>query len=151
MTGRPPFPDARRLTPDASPRGRIILLNGTGSAGKTSIARALQALFEEPYLHLGMDCFYVEVCPPKYLFRLVEPGTYVEGEEARAPESVLFLPAAGEAGQGAGTAIRLPPFGHRLISSMHQAVATVAGLGNHVLVDHVLWEPRWLRECLELW
>jgi chloramphenicol 3-O phosphotransferase len=134
-------------SPDASPR--IILLNGTGSAGKTSIARALQALFEEPYLHLGMDCFYVEVCPPKYLFRLVEPGAYVEGEEARARESVLFLPSCeGEAG---GTAIRLPPFGHRLISSMHHAVAAVAGLGNQVIVDHVLWEPRWLRECLELW
>ena len=148
-----PFPDARCPTPDALPR--IILLNGTGSAGKTSIARALQALFEEPYLHLGMDCFYVEVCPPKYLFRLLEPGAYVEGEEARAPESVLFLPPtvgeAGEVGQGAGTAIRLPPFGHRLISSMHHAVAAVAGLGNHVIVDHVLWEPRWLRECLGLW
>ena len=144
-----PSPDARRPTTDASPR--IILLNGTGSAGKTSIARALQALFEEPYLHLGMDCFYVEVCPPKYLFRLVEPGSYVEGEEARAPESVLFLPTAGEAGQGAGTAIRLPPFGHRLISSMHHAVTAVARLGNHVIVDHVLWEPRWLQECLELW
>ena len=65
MTGQPPFPDTRRPMPDASHRGRIILLNGTGSAGKTSIARALQALFEEPYLHLGMDCFYVEVCPPK--------------------------------------------------------------------------------------
>ncbi len=151
MTGQSPSPDARLLTPAASPRGRIILLNGTGSAGKTSIARALQALFEEPYLHLGMDCFYVEVCPPKYLFRLVEPGAYVEGEEARAPESVLFLPATGEAGQGARTAIRLPPFGHRLISSMHHAVAAVAGLGNHVIVDHVLWEPRWLPECLELW
>src|SRR5919206_4011075 len=100
-----PFPDAPRPTPDASPR--IILLNGTGSAGKTSIARALQALFEEPYLHLGMDCFYVEVCPPKYLFRLLEPGAYVEGEEVRAPESVLFLPPA--VGEAAGTAIRLPP------------------------------------------
>ena len=148
--GGSPSPNAQRLPPDASPR--IILLNGTGSAGKTSIARALQALFEEPYLHLGMDCFYVEVCPPKYLFRLVEPGAYVEGEEARARESVLFLPSGtGEAGQGAGTAIRLPPFGHRLISSMHHAVAAVAGLGNRVIVDHVLWEPRWLRECLELW
>ncbi|MGN6146630.1 MAG: phosphotransferase-like protein, partial [Mesorhizobium sp.] len=33
----------------------ILLLNGVGSAGKGSIARALQAITREPFLHVQMD------------------------------------------------------------------------------------------------
>jgi len=36
---------------------RIILLNGAGSAGKSSIAKALQTLTEAPFLHVQMDTF----------------------------------------------------------------------------------------------
>ncbi len=36
---------------------RIVLLNGAGSAGKTSIALALQAIAEQPFLHVQMDIF----------------------------------------------------------------------------------------------
>lgn len=35
--------------------GTIILLNGTVSAGKTTLARALQEVMAEPYLYLGAD------------------------------------------------------------------------------------------------
>ena len=34
---------------------RIVLLNGVGSVGKSSIARALQAIAREPFLHVRMD------------------------------------------------------------------------------------------------
>lgn len=131
--------------------GRIILLNGTGSAGKTSIARALQDRCPTPLLHLGMDTFYVEVCPPKFLFRMVPPGVD-PGDGSDAAESVLFLePPDTAAGRAAGTAIVLPPFGAKLLAGMHHAVATLAALGNDVVVDHVLWHPPWLRECVALW
>lgn len=36
---------------------RIIILNGAGSAGKSSIAKALQAITNEPFLHVAMDDF----------------------------------------------------------------------------------------------
>lgn len=39
-------------TPSA---GRIILLNGASCSGKTTLARALQEVLEEPYMHLGAD------------------------------------------------------------------------------------------------
>lgn len=129
--------------------GTIILLNGTGSAGKTSIARALQQQCAEPLLHLGMDNYYLEVCPPQFLFRLLEPGETLANPTA-APESVVFFSPTPDRRE-TGTAIVVPPFGRRLLASMHHAVAAAARLGSHVVVDHVLWVPAWLHECLALW
>lgn len=41
---------------DASrPPGRIILLNGASSSGKSSLARAVQARIEEPFWHISID------------------------------------------------------------------------------------------------
>lgn len=37
--------------------GTIIFLNGTSCSGKTSIAKAVQTLLPEPYLHVGLDYF----------------------------------------------------------------------------------------------
>jgi chloramphenicol 3-O phosphotransferase len=37
--------------------GTIILLSGASCSGKTSIARALQELMDEPSLHVGLDHF----------------------------------------------------------------------------------------------
>jgi chloramphenicol 3-O phosphotransferase len=34
---------------------QIILLNGVSSAGKTTIASALQALIDDPYVHMSLD------------------------------------------------------------------------------------------------
>ena len=43
----------------------IILLNGVGSAGKSSIAKALQAVTTEPFLHVEMDTFF-NMMPERY-------------------------------------------------------------------------------------
>ncbi len=40
-----------RITP------KIILLNGTSSSGKSTLAKALQATLSEPYLHVCIDTF----------------------------------------------------------------------------------------------
>ena len=37
--------------------GKIILLNGPSSAGKTTIARAIQQLIDEPFWHVASDQF----------------------------------------------------------------------------------------------
>jgi chloramphenicol 3-O-phosphotransferase len=36
---------------------RIIILNGVGSVGKSSIAKAFQTITTEPFLHIAMDAF----------------------------------------------------------------------------------------------
>lgn len=37
------------------------------------------------------------------------------------------------------------------MSGMHHADAALVGTGHRVVVNHVLWEPDWLRECVYLW
>jgi len=45
---------------------RIIVLNGNSSAGKSAIARALQAITVEPFLHVPLDAF-LDMMPPSML------------------------------------------------------------------------------------
>lgn len=39
----------------ASPNGKVILLNGASSSGKSSIARAVQARIDQPFWHISID------------------------------------------------------------------------------------------------
>jgi chloramphenicol 3-O phosphotransferase len=41
--------------------GRVILLHGTSSSGKTTIARAVQRRSDEPWLRLRIDVFWSAV------------------------------------------------------------------------------------------
>ena len=43
--------------------GKIIYLNGTSSAGKTSIAKELQRVMEELYLYASIDLFVTSTTP----------------------------------------------------------------------------------------
>ena len=104
--------------------GTIILLNGTSSSGKTSVLRAVQASFSEPYLDLGIDKF-IWAMPERYLGRPLW-------------DDVLGL--ATQAGET----------GHRLFGAMHHAIAAAARQGMNVVADHVLVEPRWVAECTAL-
>lgn len=44
-----------QLVAEEIPMSKIIYLNGPSSSGKTTLAEALQEVFAEPYLHLGID------------------------------------------------------------------------------------------------
>ncbi|WSI89275.1 chloramphenicol phosphotransferase CPT family protein [Streptomyces murinus] len=44
--------------PDQSADGAIIFLNGTSSSGKTSVARQLLRILDEPFFHMPMDAFH---------------------------------------------------------------------------------------------
>jgi chloramphenicol 3-O phosphotransferase len=43
-------------------RGKIILLSGTSSSGKSTLAKGLQKVLDEPFLHLQLDGF-IEMLP----------------------------------------------------------------------------------------
>jgi chloramphenicol 3-O phosphotransferase len=104
--------------------GKIILLNGTSSSGKSSILKALQKILEEPYLEAGLDKF-IWMLPSRYLNRPLW-------------DDVL------------GLAVSAGLLGHQLVSGMHHSLAALSRSGLNVLADHVLVEPNWVRECAEL-
>lgn len=104
--------------------GKVIILNGASSSGKTSILTKLQGLFEEPYLNAGIDKF-IWMLPKRYLDRPLW-------------DDVLGL--ATEAGA----------MGNRLFSSMHKVIQLISLEGLNVIADHVLVEPAWVKECARL-
>ena len=55
----------------ATSAGRVLVLNGASSAGKSSLAKALQAALTEPHLHVALDAF-----------RAMEPADYWLGLDA---------------------------------------------------------------------
>jgi phospho-2-dehydro-3-deoxyheptonate aldolase len=56
------------MSPPPSTFGSVILLNGTSSAGKSTLANAVQDVMDAPYLCLGIDCFF-DALPQRYVAR----------------------------------------------------------------------------------
>ena len=106
--------------PALTKTARIVLLNGVGSAGKSSIAKALQAITSEPFLHVQMDAF-LDMLPEAYQDH-PDAFTYETVHEDGKPLVVI----------GAG------PVGDRLMRGMRHAIAALAAQGNNLIVDDVL-------------
>lgn len=105
--------------------GTVLVLNGTSSSGKTSLARALQRRWPGPLLEAGLDR-HLSMLPRQYLGPLwsqVYPYRH--------------------AGDGTISSISVGPVGAQLHRGMHRAVAALARAGCDVVLDHVLLE-RWL-------
>ncbi|MBA4096591.1 MAG: chloramphenicol phosphotransferase [Rhodospirillum sp.] len=100
----------------------VILLNGVGSAGKSSIAKALQAITAEPFLHVAMDAF-LEMMPARYWDH--PDGVTFETIQQDGKPSVV---------------IKSGPVVDRTLLGMRRAVAAMAGAGNNLIVDDVLLE-----------
>lgn len=98
----------------------IILLNGVGSVGKSSIAKGLQSIAREPFLHLEMDAFFA-MMPERYQDH--PEGVSFETEKQRGHPSVV---------------IRTGPVAKRVFRGMRHAVAAMARQGNNIIVDDVL-------------
>jgi phospho-2-dehydro-3-deoxyheptonate aldolase len=57
------------MSPPPSTFGSVILLNGTSSAGKSTLANAVQDVMDAPYLCLGIDLFF-DALPQRDVARL---------------------------------------------------------------------------------
>lgn len=99
---------------------KIILLNGVGSSGKSSIARALQAITAEPFLHVAMDGF-LDMLPEGYDNH--PDGLVFESVETSGPPQV---------------SIQTGPAVQRLLTGMRASVAALARAGNSLIVDDVM-------------
>lgn len=102
------------------PQPQVIILNGIGSVGKSSTAKALQAITTKPFLHVAMDAF-LDMLPEKMFAH---------------PDGLMF-----ETSQDGGkrtVAIRSGPVLERAMRGMRHAVAAMAGQGNNLIVDEVM-------------
>jgi chloramphenicol 3-O phosphotransferase len=116
--------------------GRIILINGTSSSGKTTLVRALQAATPDLWLEMGIDRFAYAL-----------PGR-VNGQ----PSWPLLFAYVRPDGRSDGPfTIETTALGNRFISGMHATVAALADSGLNVIVDHVVLEPGWVEEMSRLW
>lgn len=100
---------------------RIIILNGASSVGKTSTARALQAIATRQLLYVAMDAF-LEMLPARMIGHA---------------EGLVFEPV--EDPGGVCLAVRSGPVVERALAGMRRAVAALARAGNSLIVDEVMW------------
>lgn len=80
---------------------QVIVLNGGSSSGKTGIARCLQAILPQPWLHLGVDDL-VDALPPSRAGIAFGPqGEVAVDERFRKLEAAWMAGVAGMARAGA--------------------------------------------------
>lgn len=100
--------------------------------GKSSVAKALQQALPEPFLHVQMDSF-MEMLPLPYW------------DHKRTFSFNAELDETGER----FIRIETGDIGHRLMRGMRAAIAALAGEGNNLIVDDVMFGDE-LREYREL-
>jgi len=101
----------------------VVLLNGVGSVGKGSVAKALQELLPTPWLHVAMDAF-LDMLPARY-WDHDEGLRFVRREIDGQPAVEVTSGAVSE----------------RLLAGMRLAVRALAEAGNDVIVDEVAERP----------
>jgi chloramphenicol 3-O phosphotransferase len=119
------------MSPPRSTFGSVILLNGTSSAGKSTLAKAIQVVMDAPYLHLGIDLFF-DALPQRYVARLA-PDT---APPPQACDGLVWV--CSEPGGRGFRELRVGPVGQRLWSGMRHAAGALARRGNHVILDDVI-------------
>ncbi len=102
----------------------IIFLNGVGSVGKTSIAKAFQDISSSPYLHIGIDHFIVML-----------PNNYLPGGN-KASEGIDFITEQSK--NGPITKVHCGDIGKKLFNSMRKAMVALAKDGFNLIIDEVI-------------
>ncbi len=118
----------------STPMGRIILLNGSSSAGKSTLAKTLQRLLPDPYQHLALDQ-YRDGLPDGYR-GLNSPS----GSTGASGLNIVPVNLDGEP----VTRIEFGEHGEAVLRAMRQSVAEFAKQGLNVVVDDLLFKPQYL-------
>ncbi len=96
---------------------KIIFLNGCGSSGKSSIARAIQHLSQKPWFTFGIDTFINMMPCDKDKFFSFIPGENGRGKTMRVETSVE---------------------GQNFFSLIPEFTSLVASKGYNIIIDEVL-------------
>ncbi|AXN44022.1 Chloramphenicol 3-O phosphotransferase [Mycobacterium marinum] len=118
-------------------KGKLILLNGGSSAGKTSLALAFQDLAAECWMHLGIDVFW-KALPPKQLdLARVWPQYYTWESVVEADGLDWFTVHPG-------------PILDQAMHARYHAIRAYLDNGMNVVADDVIWKREWLIDALQI-
>ncbi len=101
-------------------RPRVIVLNGPGSSGKSSAARALQKIARGPLIHVAMDAF-LDMLPDSLIGH--PDGLAFDAVQIEGHRTII---------------VRTGPVCERLLTGMRASVAALARAGNDLIVDDVM-------------
>ena len=119
--------------------GRIILLNGSSSSGKTTLALTLQRVLDEPWQHVALDQFR-DGLPGKARGLNSPPGT-------PGAQGLNIVPVDLDGTRV--TEVRFGEFGEAVLRAMRRTVAQLALQGVNVVVDDLLFKPEYLADYQE--
>ncbi|WP_280469104.1 chloramphenicol phosphotransferase CPT family protein [Nocardia cyriacigeorgica] len=123
--------------PSADRPPRVIFLNGTSSAGKTTVARAIQDESGVPFVYWGIDT----------LFGLVPPN-WGGGRDGPLSRDGFWYDRTGHDADGHPVVvIRYGHLGRRMLHSACAAAAAFAQGGDHLVIDEMLLTP----DLLPVW
>ncbi len=118
--------------------GRVIFLNGTSSAGKTSLARAIQDESGTPFVYWGIDT----------LFGLVPPNWGGGRDGPLSRDGFWYDRTGAGAGGHPLVVIRYGEVGCRMLRSARTAAAAFAHGGDNLVIDELLLTPDLLPEWM---
>lgn len=116
-------------------KGKLIILVGGSSAGKTSLAKALQGEMPELYLLMGIDMFWLSL-PPKQLNLDTVESDYYRWTMEEMDGKDLFRIVPG-------------PILDELMIGRYPAMRAYLDRGFNIIADEVLWKKLWLDECIK--
>lgn len=114
--------------------GHIIILDGSPSVGKSTIAEQIQELAEEPFYYFPIDEFVKKL--PRRWIQFVDDLSLVQG--------IGYQMGTDDAGK---TVIRFKAgaVGEKLIKGYLQAIKGFSETGNHVIADAIITDELWLK------
>ena len=122
------------------PAGKIILLNGSSSSGKTTLALALQQAIRAPYQHIALDQFR-DGMSGRYRGLNSPPDT--PGEQGLNIVPVTM-------GAQRVTEIRFGQIGQNMLRAMRRAIRTFVLEGQNVIIDDLMFEKDFLVDYINV-
>ena len=113
---------------------QIIYLNGPSSSGKTTLAKALQHVFEEPFLHVGID---------KIIGWMPEKVNDWTGGEA--PIGYSWKKSEDPSGNPIQE-LEAGPYAQKIGKTFQEVVFALAKMGHHIVIDDVSFGKQQLDE-----
>ncbi len=120
-------------------KGRVILLNGPSSAGKSTLAETLKQMLTDPYVIESIDQ-YSDLFT-NYISAYQNTGQALGQSMStgiKLPRDIIRTPQPGMA------------LGFQMIAGFHRMIAAKAKEGHLLIVDHVIEQQRWLKEMVQL-